>query len=229
MKTFSDLEHTLGYTFRDKALLQNALTHTSYANERFHTDQHLKSNERVEFVGDAVLGLIVGGYIYRKYPQMPEGKMSKLRASVVCESTLAALALRLRVDEFLRLGIGEEQTGGRKKPSLLADAMESIIGAIYLEAGFEEASRILLAHLAPEVDLRAGDTVGSDYKSRLQELLGKKKMTAAYEIISASGPDHDRVFTACARTSNGLSACGEGRSKKEAEQAAAKAILEQMD
>ena len=229
MKTFSDLEHTLGYSFQDKALLQNALTHTSYANEQFHSNQHLKSNERLEFVGDAVLGLIAGGYIYRKYPQMPEGKMSKLRASVVCESMLATLALRLHVDEFLRLGIGEEQTGGRKKPSLLADAMESIIGAIYLEAGFEEINKILLTHLAPEIEKRAEDTVGSDYKSRLQELLGKKKMTASYEIVSATGPDHDREFTACATTSEGLTACGVGRSKKEAEQAAAKAVLMQME
>lgn len=225
--TLSDLEHTLGYSFQDKTLLQNALTHTSYANERFRENQHLKSNERLEFVGDAVLGLVAGGYIYRKYPQMPEGQMSKLRARVVCEATLAELALRLQIDRFLRLGIGEEQTGGRRKPSLLADAMESLIGAVYLEAGFEEANRILLLHLAPEIDRQADEPVGSDYKSRLQELLGKKRMTVSYEIVSEEGPDHDRTFTACATTGDGRSANGTGHSKKEAEQAAAKAILEQ--
>lgn len=143
-RTFSDFESRLGYSFKDKALLRNALTHTSYANEHYRKKAHLKSNERIEFVGDAVLGLIVGGYIYRKYPDMPEGRMSKLRASVVCEAALADIAVRLYIDEFLRLGIGEEQSGGRKKASLLADALESVIGAVYIEGGFETAQRVML-------------------------------------------------------------------------------------
>jgi ribonuclease-3 len=133
---FSNLEKALGYKFNDKTLLLNALTHTSFANERYHKDSHLKSNERVEFVGDAVLGLVAGTHIYQNYPYMPEGKMSKLRAGVVCEASLAKLALQIGLDDYLRLGVGEEQSGGRTKPSLLADAFES--DAIVLPVDFSQ-------------------------------------------------------------------------------------------
>jgi ribonuclease-3 len=223
---FSNLEKALGYKFNDKTLLLNALTHTSFANERYHKDSHLKSNERVEFVGDAVLGLVAGTHIYQNYPYMPEGKMSKLRAGVVCEASLAKLALQIGLDDYLRLGVGEEQSGGRTKPSLLADAFESVLGAIYLDGGFEAARKVLIPLIVPEIIEKADNVSMSDYKSRLQELLGKKHLQARYEIVDAAGPDHQRVFTARVVVDENLSACGTGKSKKEAEQAAAKNVLD---
>jgi len=225
VKTFADLEDVLGYNFKDRSLLLRALTHTSFANENYKKDSRIKSNERTEFVGDAVLGLIVGTYIYCSFPNMPEGKMSKLRASVVCEATLAKLACALQIDKYLRLGIGEEQTGGRTKPSLLADAFESVLGAVYLDGGFEAAQEAFLPLLIPEITEREVSSFFSDYKSALQELLGKKHTVAQYTIVDTRGPDHDRIFTAEV-VAGDVVACGEGKTKKEAEQnAAQKALL----
>ncbi len=229
MKTFSDLENALKYTFRDKALLLNALTHTSYANEHFQENRHLNSNERVEFIGDAVLGLIAGTYIFENFPLISEGRMSKLRASVVCETTLAKLALAVHIDQFLRLGVGEDQTGGRSKASILADAFESVLGAVYLDGGFEAARSMLLPLIVPEIMARADNLVLSDYKSRLQELLGKTRLAATYEMVSAVGPDHDKTFTSRVSIGDDKFAFGEGKTKKEAEQAAAKRLMELLE
>ena len=229
MSDFAVLEEQLGYTFSDRAVLVNALTHTSFANEHFRKDSHLKSNERIEFVGDAVLGLVVAEYIYQNYPAMPEGRMSKLRASVVCEASLAKLAIMLNLDQHIKLGAGEEQSGGRKKASLLADLFESVFGAIFIDGGFDAVKKVLLPLIVPEIIAKADNVVLSDYKSRLQELLGKNHIRAEYVIIDVKGPDHNRVFTARVNIENGVSAEGSGRSKKEAEQAAAKTALGLMD
>ncbi len=229
MSDFAVLEEQLGYTFSDRAVLVNALTHTSFANEHFRKDSHLKSNERIEFVGDAVLGLVVAEYIYQNYPAMPEGRMSKLRASVVCEASLAKLAIMLNLDQHIKLGAGEEQSGGRKKASLLADLFESVFGAIFIDGGFDAVKKVLLPLIVPEIIAKSDNVVLSDYKSRLQELLGKNHIRAEYVIIDVKGPDHNRVFTARVNIENGVSAEGSGRSKKEAEQAAAKTALGLMD
>lgn len=229
MSDFAVLEEQLGYTFSDRAVLVNALTHTSFANEHFRKDSHLKSNERIEFVGDAVLGIVVAEYIYQNYPAMPEGRMSKLRASVVCEASLAKLAIMLNLDQHIKLGAGEEQSGGRKKASLLADLFESVFGAIFIDGGFDAVKKVLLPLIVPEIIAKSDNVVLSDYKSRLQELLGKNHIRAEYVIIDVKGPDHNRVFTARVNIENGVSAEGSGRSKKEAEQAAAKTALGLMD
>jgi ribonuclease-3 len=154
--------------------------------------------------------------------------MSKLRASVVCEATLAKLAVGLGIDVFLRLGVGEDQTGGRQKASLLADAFESVLGAVFVDGGFHAAESVLLPMLIPEINARVTGSDLSDFKSSLQELLSKRHLSATYKIIAAEGPDHEKVFTACVTTEDGLSACGKGRSKKEAEQRAAETILKQL-
>lgn len=219
------LQKNLGYSFTDLNHLCGALIHTSYANEHSKANCRLESNERIEFLGDSVLGMSVSSYIYENYPSMSEGRMSKLRASVVCESTLAQTALTIGVDKCLRLGVGEEQTGGRTKPSLLADAMESIFAAVYLDGGFEEASRVILHFIVPEIIKRADNLVLSDYKTRVQEILGKRHRRVTYEIIAESGPEHDRTFTAKASVVRGKSAIGTGHSKKDAEQHAACALL----
>ena len=228
MSDFAELEELLGYTFSDRSVLVNALTHTSFANEHFKKDSHLKSNERIEFVGDAVLGLITAEYIYKNYPTMPEGRMSKLRASVVCEASLAKLAVQLKLDKHIKLGVGEEQSGGREKASLLADLFESVLGAVFIDGGFNAVKKVLTPLIVPEIIEKADNIVLSDYKSRLQELLGKKHVQAGYEIIGSEGPDHNRVFTAKVTVGNGMSAEGCGRSKKEAEQAAAKTVLKML-
>lgn len=222
----NDLEKKLGYVFKNKELLKGALIHTSYANEHSHGKFITKSNERIEFLGDSVLGLATSTYIYTNYPDMPEGRMSKLRASVVCEGTLAEIAMSIGLDKFLLLGVGEEQTGGRQKPSILSDAMESVFAAIYLDSGYEAAQTVVLKFTVPEILKRVDNFVLSDYKSSLQELCAKKHLQIDYSIVGESGPEHDRLFIAKAIVSNGKSASGEGRSKKDAEQLAARKLLE---
>lgn len=220
-----ELEKKLEYSFIDYRYLQGALIHTSYANEHSKDNSRLNSNERIEFLGDSVLGLAVSVYIYRNYPDMPEGRMSKLRASVVCESTLAEIASKIGLDKCMKLGIGEEMTGGRNKPSILADAMESVFAAIYLDGGFESASRVIQNFIVPEIVKRADNLVLSDYKSRVQEILSRQHCRVVYEIIEESGPEHARTFTAKAFVEGGVSAVGCGRSKKDAEQHAARILL----
>lgn len=220
------LEKKLGYVFKDKELLEGALYHTSYANEHSHGGHAVASNERIEFLGDSVLGLATSTYIYKNYPEMPEGRMSKLRASVVCESTLAEIAISIGLDSFLYLGVGEEQTGGRMKPSILSDAMESVFAAIYLDSDYLQAQTIVLKFIVPEIQRRVDNMILSDYKSGLQELCAKRHIQVTYSIIDAKGPEHDRIFTAEAVLSDGTKAIGDGRSKKDAEQIAARKLLD---
>lgn len=230
-----DLQKNLGYIFKNEAFLKEALRHTSYAHERYKTDAHLKSNERLEFVGDAVIGLIVAAYLYREFPEIPEGQMSKIRSSVVCEESLSRLAETLGVPGCIKLGVGELQTGGRYKPSILADAMESIVAAIYLDGGYEAAERVMQPFFAGMIRNVGAEVIIHNYKSRLQELLAPEGIRPVYSILKESGPDHDRVFEAavslegqaCFRGVDiaGLSSTGTGKTKKEAEQAAAGALL----
>ncbi len=216
----SQLEEALGYDFRDSELLEAALTHRSFATE----DPEAGDYERLEFLGDAVLQLAVTERIYADYPAMPEGQLAKLRAAVVNEEVLAAVALRLDVGSHLRVGKGEEVTGGREKASILSDVVEALLGAAYLDAGYATAADITLRHLAGEIDQRAHAPGVEDFKTRLQEALAKKGSRPDYRV-SDEGPDHDKVFHAEVMVDGRLVGSGSGGSKKAAEQAAAKKAL----
>ena len=215
------LEHRIGYVFSDKSLIETALTHSSYANER----SGIHSNERLEFLGDAVLGLCAAKTICALYPNMPEGEMTRLRAELVCEASLHSVALALDLGKFIRLGRNEEYNGGRSRVSILADCVEAIIAAIYLDGGFEKAERFIDKRILK--DLEAGKRpVRTDFKTQLQEIMQRKGGAApVYEIVGESGPDHNKVFTARVSLPDGACAEGVGKSKKEAEQASAKAAL----
>ena len=213
------LEEKIGYRFRDPELLLTALTHSSYANER-HGD--CQSYERLEFLGDSILGYVTAEFLYRHEPRLPEGRMTRLRAELVCEQSLHQTALRLDLGEYMRLGRGEEHTGGRQRPSILADMVESVIAAMYLDSGgLEEPRRFIMAQILQGVEI--GETHRSaDYKTELQELVQRRAdQHIAYELIGESGPDHNKLFSFRV-TINGESAGeGSGRTKKEAEQMAA--------
>ena len=217
-----DLEEALGYRFRNISLLQNAVTHSSYANERWHNS--LLSNERLEFLGDSVLGMLVAEYLYRNFPNRPEGELTRMRADMVCEKTLAAAADRIGLGSHLLLGHGEEQTGGRRRSSILADAMESVIAASFLDGGLNAALSIIRRFILVEVPVSSFRN--EDFKTELQELVQKKKdQTLTYTLLSESGPDHDKRFTAEVHLNSNVIGVGVGRSKKEADQAAAREAL----
>ena len=221
----SELQKRLGYEFENKALLIAALTHSSYANEMKNSGTG--SNERLEFLGDSVLGMSVAGFIFSVYPDMPEGKMTKLRADLVCEKSLAALAVKFGLGEFILLGKGEEKNGGRARPSILADAVEAILAAVYLDRGFEAASKFITGHLAPQAQRKRTEV--SDYKTALQEVVQEKEgRLLSYHTVDESGPDHMKSFTAEVRMNGGCIGVGTGKSKKEAEQFAAKSALEDL-
>ena len=233
MSVWSDLELEIQYAFRNSDLLKLAMSHTSYANERFGKHRG-ESNQRLEFLGDSVLGIVVSTYLYHHFPTMPEGKLSRLRASVVCESTLAEVALRIGLDRCLLLGNGEEQTGGRSKPSILADALESLIAAIYLDADFGVVTDVLLNRIGfgSVIEQASSQFEFVDYKTRLQELYCEPNMRIVYTITDVQGPPHDCTYTAqvCVYREDvclGIST-GQGRSKKDAEQQAGRAFLENV-
>ncbi len=220
------LEQRLGYTFTDRSKLETALTHSSYANESPKT-RH--SNERLEFLGDAVLGFCAAKTICRLYPDMPEGGLTRLRAELVCEASLHQVALRLGLGEYIHLGKNEQCNGGRTRTSILADCVEAVIAAIFLDGGLACAERFIEANIL--CDIRAGRRPArTDYKTQLQELLQRSGGAApVYTIVGESGPDHDKTFTASVALHDGATARGEGKSKKEAEQAAARAALEKLE
>ncbi|NNC91509.1 MAG: ribonuclease III [Acidimicrobiia bacterium] len=214
------LEEALGYQFRDPLLLEAALTHRSFASE----EPDVRDYERLEFLGDAVLQLAVTDQIYADYPDMPEGQMAKLRAAVVNEDVLARVAARLDVGSCLRVGRGEEVTGGREKSSILSDVVEALLGAVYLEAGYLIAAEITLRHVAADIDQRAHAPGVEDFKTRLQEVLAKKGSKPEYRV-SDEGPDHDKVFHAEVIVEGRVIGAGTGSSKKSAEQSAAEEAL----
>lgn len=220
-----DLEAALGYKFHNVTLLQNALTHSSYANERWHNS--LLSNERLEFLGDSILGMAVAAYLYHNFPDRPEGELTRMRADMVCETSLAAIANRLNLGEHLLLGHGEERFGGRNRVSILADAVESVIAAAYLDGGIEAAKGIITRFVLCNVPVTKLQNM--DYKTALQELVQQKKnQTLCYRLVGESGPDHDKVFTAQVLLNDSVVGEGTGSSKKRAEQDAARVALEKL-
>lgn len=217
-------QQRIGYRFRDISLLATALTHSSYANE-LHKGGN---NERLEFLGDAVLSIIVADYIFTQYPDKKEGELTKLRASLVCESTLAGYAQRIGLGDRLMLGRGEAHSGGANRPSILADAFEAVIAAIYLDGGMEEARRFVLGFTKQELE-RPSVRRQSDYKTALQEIVQQNEgERLEYVLVGESGPDHNKHFVAEVHLNSNVVGRGGGRSKKEAEQQAARAALELM-
>jgi ribonuclease-3 len=216
-KKFLELERRIGYTFKNKELLKQALLHSSYINE--HRMSRLQNNERLEFLGDAVLELVSSDFFYHKYPQYPEGKLTKLRASMVCEPTLAFCTKEIELGSYLLLGKGEEATGGRNRDSIVSDAMEAMIGAIYLDGGFANAKEFICRFILNDIEHKQ---LFFDSKTILQEIVQselKKELT--YELISEEGPDHDKVFATRVLIGNEEGGRGEGRTKKASEQQAA--------
>lgn len=221
----NDLEQSLGYHFRDISLLQQALTHSSYANERWRDS--LASNERLEFLGDSILGMITAEYLYRTFPQRPEGELTKIRADLVCETSLAQVANRLGLGEYLLLGHGEEQGGGRRRISILADAVESILAATYLDGGFPAALSMVQQFIL--TDVPAEHPRNMDYKTKLQELVQQQKnQIIQYTLVGESGPDHAKEFQVEVCLNGQIVGTGSGSSKKRAEQDAAKSAMEKL-
>lgn len=220
-----DLEAAIGYRFDNISLLQNALTHSSYANERWHNS--LLSNERLEFLGDSVLGMLVAEYLYRNFPNRPEGELTRMRADMVCEATLAAAANRIGLGDYLMLGHGEEQGGGRSRDSILADAVESVIAACFLDGGIQAALQFVRKFIFVEVPVTK--LHNADYKTQLQELIQQKKnQTLSYRLVGQSGPDHDKRFDVEVTLNGECVGLGSGSSKKRAEQDAARAAIEKL-
>ena len=220
-----DLEAAIGYRFKNISLLQNALTHSSYANERWHNS--LMSNERLEFLGDAILGMTVAKYLYQTFPDRPEGELTRMRADMVCEQTLAKVAARIELGRHLLLGNGEDQGGGRTRNSILADAVESVIAACYLDGGLESAQRFIEQFILVEVPVK--QLHNADYKTALQELVQQKKnQVLTYTLVGESGPDHDKKFDVEVKLNGIVVGSGSGSSKKRAEQDAARSALEKL-
>ena len=215
-----DLEKKLNYSFRDPALLEEALNHSSYANE--HRAAGLRSNERLEFLGDSVLGFVTAEFLFRQHPDLPEGDLTRIRAALVCEQSLYEVARKLGLGQYLKLGRGEEAGGGRERISILADATEAVFAAVYLDGGIESASALIHRCLLDAEKEEVVEERRRDYKTALQELVQRQAdQVLTYHMIGEAGPDHDKTFQAVGT--------GTGHSKKEAEQAAARAALEALE
>ena len=221
----NEFESVLGYKFKDQNLLKTALTHSSYSNE---VKNGSVCNERLEFLGDSVLSLITSDYLYKNQPSMSEGELSKFRASLVCESTLCRFAAGIGLGNSLILGKGEHNTGGRDRPSILADAFEAVIAAIYLDGGMKAAGDFVVKFIGPEA-AKAKSTQINDFKTALQEIIQQNpEESVSYVLVSESGPDHDKRFFVEVRLNSNCIGKGSGRSKKDAEQQAAKQALNLM-
>lgn len=216
------LEDSLNYSFKNKDLLINALTHSSYANEIRDPNA---SNERLEFLGDSVLSVIVANYIYNQFPEKPEGELTKLRASLVCEKSLCSYSKILKIGEYLRLGKGEDLNGGRNRPSILADAFEAVLAAMYIDGGLEVARKHVMRFVLDELKHTEAE-VFKDYKTSLQEVIQQNpEEQLTYVLTGESGPDHDKSFTVEVHLNSNVIGIGTGKNKKQAEQAAAKQAL----
>lgn len=223
-KSIQQLQDTIGYKFHNPVFLEVALTHSSYANEVKH---QLKYNERQEFLGDAVLSIIVSDYLFNNYT-VPEGELTKLRAAIVCEKSLDVMANKIHLGEYLRLGRGEEMTGGRTRPSIIADAFEALIAAIYLDSGIESARTFVLPFVTEMLE-HEDSLFFKDYKTILQEIIQQNpEEKLVYKLVGEKGPDHDKRFVVDVMLNSNVIGKGEGRSKKNAEQMAAKEALELM-
>ena len=219
------LEEKLGYTFQDKSLLENALTHSSCANE---SKGRLHSNERLEFLGDSILGMVVAEHLYRNHPDLPEGELTRTRAALVCEESLVEVAHDLGLGDYLTLGKGEEAGGGRTRPSIRADAVEAVLAAVYLDGGIGSARKIIQKYiLSREIE---GLNSQRDYKTALQELIQRESgQSLKYRLTGSEGPDHDKRFFVEVDLNGQPVGAGKGRSKKEAEQMAAKAAIAKLN
>ena len=219
-----ELEQKIKYEFKNKELLKKALTHTSYAYER-----NVESNEKLEFLGDSILEFVSSEYLYLNFPKLKEGEMTKVRATVVCENSLYKIAKKLGFGKFLYLGKSELATGGNDRPAILADSVEAVIAAMYMDGGLEPAKHFIIENLSEEIEVASKNVGQKDYKTVLQEKLqinGDVKIE--YIIISEKGPDHDKTFEAEVRCNNKKLATGEGKTKKQAEMKAAEKALEQI-
>lgn len=220
------LEEKLGYTFHDRRLLENALTHSSYANENKNKGEN--SNERLEFLGDSVLGMVVADHLYRTHPDMPEGELTRTRAALVCEDSLVEVAAQLELGQYLKLGRGEDAGGGRKRPSIQADAVEAVIAAVYLDGGIGSARKLITNFILTNNE-REQEGAVRDFKTALQELVQRESgRVLSYRLMGESGPDHAKVFSVEVDLNGKPIGAGEGRSKKEAEQNAAKAAMAKL-
>jgi len=220
-----ELEKRLGYSFQNRALLENALTHSSYANE--NRGKGLESNERLEFLGDSVLGMVTADYLFRAHPDLPEGDLTRTRAALVCEGGLVVVARAVGLGSYLKLGRGEDAGGGRERDSILADAVEAVIAAIYLDGGIGSARKFIQRFI---LDRESEKSAKRDYKTTLQELVQRESgQVLEYRLLGSSGPDHAKVFQVEVELNGSGIGSGEGHSKKEAEQMAARAAIEKLN
>lgn len=221
---FEEFEKKIGYNFLDKKYLKNALTHSSYANEK----RTGSSNERLEFLGDAILSVVTADYLYRSFSNKKEGELTKIRAALVCEKALCGFAKEIALGDFIMLGKGEVSSGGRERPSILADAFEAVIAAIYLDSGMENAKKFIMKFIKPELQKSQNHTI-KDYKSTLQEIIQQNsEEVLEYTLVGESGPDHNKHFVVELYLNSNLIGKGGGRSKKDAEQQAARDALHLM-
>ena len=227
MSSFKELQEKIGYTFRDEALLKHALAHSSFANE--HRTEVPGSNERLEFLGDSVLGLITASFLYNHFMHLPEGNLTKMRSQLVCESSLFKFAQKIDLGSHLLLGHGEERSGSRNRPSIVSDAFEALLAAIYLDGGMENARKFALPFLTEGAKEFEGKLTVYDYKTTLQEIAQQNPgELIRYELIQSTGPDHAKTFEVNCYLNSNLLGKGIGKSKKEAEQNAAKEALKFM-
>ncbi len=225
IRDIRELESKLGYNFKNIKYLETGLTHSSFSNE---TKEHVPYNERQEFLGDAVLSIIVSDYIFEHYTKLPEGELTKLRASLVCEKSLFGFANELELGSFLRLGHGEELMGGRERPSILADAFEAMLAAVYLDGGIEPATELVLRFVKPALS-HLENSAFHDYKTLLQEIIQRNpEERLTYILVAESGPDHDKRFEVNVMLNSNVIGTGIGKSKKAAEQLAAREALKLM-
>ena len=220
-------EEIINYKFKNKENIITALTHSSYANE--NKNEKLPYNERLEFLGDAVLNIAISENIFKKQVGSAEGELTKIRANIVCEPSLEKCANEINIGQFLLLGKGEELTGGRTRTSILSDAFEAVIGAIYMDSGMENAKKFIYKHMKTLIDGSVKGDLSQDYKTQLQEIIQKKsEARIVYEVIDEKGPDHNKVFISQVKSKEKVIGTGTGKSKKEAEQNAAKKALESL-
>jgi len=221
------LEQRINYVFKDKGTVLTAITHSSYANEK--KARKLKYNERIEFLGDSVLSLTISEHLYKRYPDLPEGELTVTRAKIVCENSLSRCAADIGLGELLLLGKGEELSGGRSKSSILSDAYEALIGAIYMDGGFETAKAFILRHMEDIIKNSMQGKLFYDYKTQLQEKIQQKgDQQITYSVIDEKGPDHNKTFVTQIKINDVICGQGSGRSKKESEQNAARDALDKL-
>lgn len=228
LSMLNEISKKIQYDFNDMGLLNEALTHSSYANE--NKRRNIQHNERLEFLGDSVLGIVISDYLYKHLTTSQEGELTKIRASIVCEPSLANSSLELQVGKYLMLGKGEEVTGGRERVSILADTFEAVIGAIYLDGGLENARTFILSNLKNTIKDAIEGRIFQDYKTHLQEVVqGNGTSKIEYEVVDEKGPDHNKIFYVQVKIADVVQGMGSGKSKKEAEQKAAKEALKKVN